>query len=135
TMISAMMVMFALIIVFVCLLVVRFRIVNSIEEDVMKIGSLKSIGYTSRQIILTVILQFSLIAGIGSLIGIALSYPVLPVVSAVFEQQSGLKWEQGFDGGVSGVAFLMLLLIVIFIGFIAAYRISKLNQIICSLKR
>jgi putative ABC transport system permease protein len=129
TMISAMMVMFALIIVFVCLLVVRFRIVNSIEEDVMKIGSLKSIGYTSRQIILTVILQFSLIAGIGSLIGIALSYPVLPVVSAVFEQQSGLKWEQGFDGGVSGVAFLMLLLIVIFIGFIAAYRISKLNPI------
>lgn len=129
SMVSAMMVMFALIIVIVCLLVVRFRIVNSIEEDVMKIGSLKSIGYTSRQIILSVILQFSLIAGIGSLIGIALSYPALPAVSAVFEQQSGLKWEQGFDGGVSGTAFLILLLIVIFIAFLAAHRISKLNPI------
>lgn len=129
SMVSAMMVMFALIIVIVCLLVVRFRIVNSIEEDIMKIGSLKSIGYTSRQIILSVILQFSLIAGIGSFIGIALSYPALPAVSAVFEQQSGLKWEQGFDGGVSGAAFLVLLLIVIGIAFLAAHRISKLNPI------
>lgn len=128
-MVSAMMVMFSLIIVIVCLLVVRFRIVNSIEEDIMKIGSLKSIGYTSRQIILSVILQFSFIAGIGSLIGIALSYPVLPAVSAVFEQQSGLKWEQGFDGGVSGAAFILLLLIVIFIAFLAAQRISRLNPI------
>jgi putative ABC transport system permease protein len=129
TMVSVMMVMFAFIIVIVCLLVVRFRIVNSIEEDIMKIGSLKSIGYTSRQIILSVILQFSLIAGIGSLIGVALSYPALPAVSAVFEQQSGLKWEQGFDGGVSGAAFLILLFIVILISFMAAHRIGKLNPI------
>lgn len=129
SMISAMMVMFSIIIVIVCLLVVRFRIVNSIEEDIMKIGSLKSVGYTSRQIILSVILQFSLIAGIGSLIGCALSYPVLPAVSLVFEQQSGLKWEQGFDGIVTGTAFIFLLLIVILIAYIAAHRISKLNPI------
>ena len=129
TMISAMMVMFAIIIVIVCLLVVRYRIINSIEEDIMKIGSLKSVGYTSRQIILSIILQFSLIAGIGSLIGIALSYPVLPVVSTVFEQQSGLKWEQGFDAGVSGVAFLILLVIVLMIVLIAARHIRKLNPI------
>lgn len=128
-MISAMMVMFAFIIVIVCLLVVRFRIVNSIEEDIMKIGSLKSIGYTSRQIILSVILQFSLLAGMGSLIGIALSYPALPAVSAVFEQQSGLKWVQGFDGRVSGAAFIILLLIVVLVAFLAAHRISKLSPI------
>ncbi len=129
TMISAMMVMFAFIIVIVCVLVVRFRIVNSIEEDIMKIGSLKSVGYTSRQIILSVILQFTLISGIGSLIGIALSYPALPAVAAVFEQQSGLKWEQGFDAGISVAAFLILLLIVILIAFLASHRISKLNPI------
>ncbi|MDF2566789.1 MAG: hypothetical protein K0R90_245 [Oscillospiraceae bacterium] len=129
SMVSAMMVVFAMIIVIVCLLVVRFRIANSIEEDIMKIGSLKSIGYTSRQIILSVLLQFSLIAGIGSLAGIALSYPALPAVSAVFEQQSGLKWEQGFDGTISSIAFFMLLLTVALVALIAAHRISKLNPI------
>ena len=55
TMVAAMMVLFALIVVAVCLLVVRFRIVNSIEDDMMKIGSLKSIGYPSRQISLTLL--------------------------------------------------------------------------------
>lgn len=129
TMISVMMVLFASIIVIVCLLVVRFRIINSIEEDIMNIGSLKSIGYTSRQIILSIILQFSLIAGIGSLIGIALSYPTLPSVAAVFEQQSGLKWEQSFDAGISGITLFILLFIIIIIAFIAARRISKLSPI------
>lgn len=129
SMVSAMMVVFAVIIVIVCLLVVRFRIVNSIEEDVMKIGSLKSIGYTSRQIILSMLLQFLLIASVGSLAGIALSYPVLPTISTVFEQQSGLKWEQGFDGVISLSAFFMLLLIVAIATLIAARRVRKLNPI------
>ena len=129
SMISAMMVMFSLIIVIVCLLVVRFRIVNSMEEDTMKIGSLKSVGYTSRQIILSLLLQFSSLAAIGSLIGCLLSYPLLPAVSAVFEQQSGLKWEQGFDGIITGGAFIFLLLIVMFIALIAARHINKLNPI------
>jgi putative ABC transport system permease protein len=128
-MVSVMMVMFALIIVVVCLLVVRFRIVNSIEEDIMNIGSLKSIGYTSRQIIFAIILQFFTIASVGSVIGIALSYPVLPAVSSVFEQQSGLKWEQGFDGLISGMAFFILLLIIVCVTILAAHRISKLSPI------
>lgn len=129
TLISVMMVLFAMIIVIVCLLVVRFRIINSIEEDIMKIGSLKSVGYTSRQIVLSIILQFLLIAGIGSLLGIALSYPILPAVSAIFEQQSGLKWEQSFDASISGFALFILLLIIILIALIAARRISKLSPI------
>ncbi len=129
SMISVMMVVFSMIIVIVCLLVVRFRIVNSIEEDVMKIGSLKAIGYTSRQIILSVILQFSLLAGIGSLAGIALSYPALPAVAAVFEQQSGLKWEQAFDAAISSSAFFILLLIVVLVAWMAASHLSRLSPI------
>jgi len=129
SMVSVMMVVFSMIIVIVCLLVVHFRIVNSIEEDVMKIGSLKAVGYTSRQIILSAILQFGLIAGVGSLIGIALSYPALPSVSAVFEQQSGLRWEQGFDGVISSIALLILLSIVVLVALTAARRLSKLNPI------
>ncbi len=127
--VSLMMVMFALIIAVVCLLVVRFRIVNSIEDDMMKLGSLKAIGYTSRQIILSILLQFGLIAGIGSIAGIALSYPALPAVASVFEQQSGLKWTQGFDGAISFMAFAILLLIVAFVSFFAARHVIRLSPI------
>jgi len=129
SMVSAMMVVFAMVIVIVCLLVVRFRIVNSIEEDIMKIGSLKSIGYTSRQIITSILLQFLMIAGVGIVIGIAVSYPTLPAVSAVFEQQSGLKWEQGFDAVISSATFLIIFLIIAFVALFASSRISKLSPI------
>lgn len=129
SMTSLMMVVFAFIIVIVCLLVVRFRIVNSIEDDMLKIGSLKSAGYTSRQIIISIMMQFSLIASFGSLIGIALSYSVLPAVSNVLAQQSGLKWEQGFDGAISFSAFAAMIIIVIIVTLLAAHRVKKLSPI------
>ena len=58
SMVSIMIVAFAAIIVAVCLIVVRFRIGNSIEDDMTKIGSLKAIGYTSRQIVFSIVMQF-----------------------------------------------------------------------------
>ena len=129
TMLSMMLVVFSLIIVAVCLLVVHFRIVNSIEDDLGKFGSLKSVGYTSRQIILSILLQFSLITGIGSITGIALSYPVLPAISTIFAQQSGLRWEQGFDAFISAATLLLLLAIVAFVSLLAARKIRKLTPV------
>ncbi|MCL1791540.1 MAG: FtsX-like permease family protein [Peptococcaceae bacterium] len=125
-MIASMIVVFALIVVFVCMLVVRFRIMNSVEEDIVKIGSLKSVGYTNGQIVSSVLLQFLLISGLGSLFGVVLSYPALPFVSTVLEQQSGLKWEQGVDGQVSLMALLAIGIIVVAVSWLAARRINKL---------
>ncbi len=129
SMIALMMVVFSAVIIIVCLLVVRFRIVNSIEEDIMKIGSLKSIGYTGGQIRVSILLQFLLIAGIGSIAGIALSYPVIPAISMIFEQQSGLKWEQGFDAPISLAALAMILVIVAAAVLLAARKIGRLSPI------
>ena len=61
--------------------------------------------------------------------GIALSYPLLPAVSAVFEQQSGLKWEQGFDAGLSFAALFAVLLIILLVVMLAARRVKKLSPI------
>lgn len=130
SMVSMMIVIFAIIIVVVCLIVVRFRIGNSIEDDMTKIGSLKAIGYTSRQIIQSVATQFALIAITGSITGIALSYFATPVLSDVFAQQSGLLWVQEFDGVISSTALSLILLIVILVGFTSARRINKLNPIV-----
>ena len=129
-MVSVMMVAFAAIIVGVCLMVVRFRIGNSIEDDMTKIGSLKAIGYTSRQIIFSIVMQFVIIACAGSIVGISLSYLATPVLSDVFAQQSGLMWVQGFDGLISCIALSLVILIVIIVAFITARRINKLNPIV-----
>lgn len=127
---SVMTLAFATIIAIVCLIVVRFRIGNSIEEDMTKIGSLRAIGYTSGQIILSIVMQYSLIAFVGSIAGISLSYLTTPVLSNVFAHQSGLMWVQGFDGVISSIVLGAMLLVVIFVSFITSGRIRKLNPIV-----
>jgi putative ABC transport system permease protein len=128
--VSVMMIAFAAIIAAVCLIVVRFRIGNSIEEDMTKIGSLKAVGYTSRQIISSVVTQFSLIALIGSIAGISMSYLATPALSNVFAHQSGLMWVQGFDGAISSISLVVILFVVAIVSFMAARRINKLNPIV-----
>ncbi|MCL2492148.1 MAG: FtsX-like permease family protein [Coriobacteriia bacterium] len=128
-MVSAMMVLFALIIVGVCLLVVYFKIVNSIEEEMLNIGSLKSAGYTTRQIITSIGMQFLVLAVAGSTIGIIGSYAILPAVALVLEQQSGLMWEQGFDATISIAVWVVLLLITALVVWFAARHVHKLTPI------
>lgn len=129
SMIAVMMVVFAAIIVIVCLLVVRFRIINSLEDDILKIGSLKSIGYTNKQIICSLLMQFLTISGLGTILGIAVSYPLLPSISNILEQQSGLKWVQGFDPKVSAITLIVLVGIVALVTFIAARRVRTLTPV------
>jgi len=128
--VSIMVVAFAALIVGVCLIVVRFRIGNSIEDDMTNIGSLKAIGYTSRQIAFSIVAQFGLIAFASSILGIGLSYLVMPSLSDVFAAQSGLKWVQGFDMKISSIALFLILIIVVIVAFLAAGRINKLNPIV-----
>lgn len=128
--VSVMMIAFAAIIAVVCLVVVRFRIGNSIEEDMTKIGSLKAVGYTCRQIRLSIAAQFSMIALIGSIVGISLSLLATPVLSDVFAHQSGLKWVQGFDGAIGSISLFVILFAVALVSFMASRRIKRLNPIV-----
>jgi putative ABC transport system permease protein len=127
---SVMMMAFAVIIAAVCLIVVRFRIGNSIEDDMTKIGSLKAMGYTSRQIILSIIMKFVYIATIGSIAGISLSYLTTPAISDVLAHQSGLMWVQGFDSVISVISLFVILLFVVIVSSIASRRIHKLHPIV-----
>lgn len=129
SMVSAIFVVFSALLVIVCLVVVRFRIGNSIEDDMTKIGSLKAMGYTGRQIIFSIVLQFLMIAFVGSILGIASSYLITPVLSDAFAGQSGLKWVQGFDSGISSFALFFMLSIVILVAYLSAGRIRRLHPI------
>lgn len=128
--ISVMMIAFAAIIAIVCLIVVKFRIGNSIEDDMTKIGSLKAIGYTSKQVMLSIVIQFLMIAVVGSIIGIALSYLSTPALSDVLVHQSGLNWVQGFDVVISSISLSVILGIVAIVSFVASRRINSLNPIV-----
>ncbi|MCL1847519.1 MAG: ABC transporter permease [Coriobacteriia bacterium] len=127
--ISAVMVVFAAIIILVSLLVVRFRIHNSIEETITNIGALKALGYTGNKLLWATVLQFSLVAFVGALLGIGVSYLAIPFVSNVMEMQTALQWQGGFDPLSSGLTLAAILVAVFIVTLFSARRIRSLQPL------
>jgi len=121
---------FAIILLAVSLIVIRFRIVNSIEENMTNIGAQKAIGYRSVQIITSIVTQFAGIAIIGGIAGILLSQMLIPVIAKALEPMTALVWNPGFVVGTALIALLSVLLTISIISFLSARRISKLHPLI-----
>lgn len=121
---------FALIIVIVALIVIRFRLVNSIEDQMINIGALGALGYTSRQITASMVLQFMLLGVIGSVLGIGLSYAVSPWVGGMMSSLAGLRWDNAFHPGIDMISVLTVLMLVLIVTLIASRRIKKLPPVI-----
>lgn len=124
--VATILVAFATIIVIVALIVIKFRVSNSIEDGITNIGILKAIGYTSRQILSSIILQFILIALCASVAGIALSYALVPFFGGIISSLSGLVWFQNFDMTINLVSIFFVSLCVLIVTWLSAFRVRKI---------
>lgn len=127
--VATLLVAFAIIIVLVSLIVIRFRVSNSIEDGMVNIGVLKAIGYTSRQILSSMILQFVFIALCASLAGIVLSYVLMPIFGEIISTISGLIWIQTFDLMVNVVGIFIIAFSVVIVTLQAAFRIRRIPPV------
>ena len=126
---AAMLIVFTVVVIAVCLLVIRFRISSSIEEDIQKIGSLQSVGYTSKQLNLSFVLQYASIAFLACLAGIVPAYLMLPAVSDMLAQQSGFLWIPDIDLVLNFVALAVLTCTVVAVAFLSARRVRKITPV------
>lgn len=124
--IATILVAFAAIIVLVSLIVIRFRVSNSIEDGMANIGILKAIGYTSWQILLSIILQFIFIVLCASGAGIALSYVLMPLFGGIISSFSGLIWVQRFDIIINLVSIIIVVFCVVIVTLLSAFRVRKI---------
>lgn len=88
---------FALVIVLVTLVVMRFLIANLVIRDMTVTGVLRATGYTTGQIMAHVVLAFGGAASVASALGVVASYLVLPAVAGSLSAQSGVAWEPAFS--------------------------------------
>ena len=121
---------FSFILLAVCLIVIRFRINNSIEESMTNIGAQKAVGFRSVQIISAIVTLFSGIALIGICIGIAAAHATVPLIMDILEPMLALRWNPGFDGVAALATLLLILLTVSLISYLSARKISKLHPLI-----
>jgi len=127
---SIMIIIFALIIVIVCLTMIRFRINNSIEEEMPAIGSQKAAGYTSWQIRASLWVQYLLVALFGAFIGVPLTYLVLPFIRRIIAMQTGLAWQQGLDLPLNVIAVIVVVLMVTVLTLICSRKIKNIDPVV-----
>ena len=129
-MMSVLMVSLTFIIAIVSIMVIRFRIKNSIEEDMPKIGSLMSIGYTSRQIKSSIMAQYVSVVFISVVLSIIPAVLLLPFVGQIFAVLSGLYWQPGFMPLPVAITVLGITSFVFIFTTISARGIKKITPVL-----
>ncbi len=120
---------FAFLVLTVSIFLARFRIKNTIDEEINEMGVLKGVGYTSRMLMFSQIIPYAVICGAGLLTGVALSYLLLPAVANMLAVQSGFSFTPVFDVRAACVSIFSILLLVLVFTMLAAGKIKSLEPI------
>jgi len=120
---------FALIILAVSVFLGNFKVKNAIESEITNMSVLKALGYTSPQIVASITLPYGMVSLLFAILGVGLSYGLLPVLCKVLTVQSGFSFAVGFD--LFGFVCVTCILcgVVTFFTFITARKIRKLQPI------
>ncbi|MDD5934462.1 MAG: ABC transporter permease [Clostridiales bacterium] len=125
----AILIVFAIIIVTVTVVIIRFTIVTHIEENIKSLGSMQAMGYTNREIKLSLLVQFLSISIIGYVLGLILSFIGRDIVNNLVSVTTGLMWENQINVLAASISFIVVILVVALITLQTVRRINKLNPI------
>ena len=120
---------FALLVLIISIFLARFKIKNTIDEEINEMGVLKGIGYTSRMLIFSQVIPYILVCGIGLAIGVAMSYALIPVVANVLAVQSGFSYIPVFDISAACITVISVLTAVFVFTVLASKKIKQLEPI------
>ena len=129
-MIAAMLMAFALIIAGISMIIIYFRISNSIEQNIVNIGAIKALGYTSSQIRRSMIIEFTLTSMVAFITGIIGSYLVMPTFEYMMRSQSAIVWDHAFDPVSFLCTFILIIGTVVVVSTISTKNIKKLDPVI-----
>ena len=128
--IAAMLMAFSLIISVISMIIIYFRISNSIEQNITNIGALKALGYTSSQIRIAMIMEFMITTAVAVALGIGASYLVIPTFERLMRSSSGVMWEHEFDPVSLIITTLFILGTVLVVAVASTRNIVKLDPVI-----
>ncbi len=86
----------AFFVLLIALVVIISNIINYIQTNMKNLGALKAAGYTSGQLVSSLLLQFLSLTFITALAGAGLSYCLFPSVNAMMAAQTGIPYTMHF---------------------------------------
>lgn len=119
----------AAIILAVSIFLSSFRIRSTIEDELAQMGVLKAVGYTSRLIICSVVVPYTLTGMASTIIGAAISYTILPGVATILAIQSGFAYTPVFDAAALLTVVIIPVSMIVLFAYLSAVKIHKLEPI------
>ena len=127
--IMAVLVAFSIIILAIALIVIKFSTATHIENNIKNIGAMEAAGYTTRQILNAILLEYMIIAIAGYIVGIFISFIVSPAVSGIVSSSIGLRWQIGISLKAVAVSFVIIVVSVLVIAYFSAVKIKKITPL------
>jgi len=128
-MVSMMLLIFALIVLAIAFIVVSFSIGSSIAEDLSTIGVLKSVGYKNLRLRLTQIVQYLMIAIVGSVLGGVFSLLTFGLIGNIIASTSGLLWLSAVNFLPAILSVLIICALTLLISFTSTRKYKKITPI------
>ncbi|MCI8489783.1 MAG: FtsX-like permease family protein [Lachnospiraceae bacterium] len=119
----------AFFVLLIALVVIVSNIINYIQVHMKNLGVLKATGYTSGQLIRTLLLQFLSLAFITAFAGAGLSYCLFPKVNAMMIAQTGIPYAIHFLPLPLVISIAVLCGTVALAVWLASRRIKKIEPV------
>jgi len=119
-----------LVIFVVVFLMLTNCITNYIKENMKTLGALKAIGYTSSDIRASLLVLFGSCALIGALIGIILSYVIMPYIASFAIAQMGIPYTVSFNAITSVASLLAIVAFTCIVTAAAVIKVRKIEPIV-----
>ncbi|MDE7162600.1 MAG: FtsX-like permease family protein [Clostridia bacterium] len=120
----------AFFVLLIALVVIISNIANYIQVNLKNLGALKAAGYTSRQLICSLLLQFLGLTLISAIAGAGLSYCIFPALNSMMITQTGIPYAIRFLPLPIIIALAILGGAVALVVWLASRRIKKVEPIV-----
>lgn len=127
---SMIMSVMSFIVLLIALVVIVSNIINYIQVNIKNLGAFKATGYTSRQLVCALLLQFLGLTLIAAIVGIALSYAIFPAVNTMMIAQTGIPYAVHFLPLPALISLMILGGAVAVSVWLSARRIKKIQPIV-----
>ncbi|MBQ4522311.1 MAG: ABC transporter permease [Lachnospiraceae bacterium] len=118
---------FAVLLVVIAMIIIRFSVRNFIEENLRNIGILQASGYTAKELILSSLFEMLMIIVTGEVLGLILGFACGGFIGNIESLMMGLTWNQGFDVKCAGITVVSILVITLCITVLSARIYGKIS--------
>jgi putative ABC transport system permease protein len=127
--IMAVLVSFSIIILAIAAIVIKFSTTTHIENNIKNIGTLEAMGYTTRQIISSILMEYLLMTAVGFGVGLAAALLISPVITNVVSSSIGLRWTTGLYPQAVLASLGVIMMAVLGISYFSAAKIKKITPL------